>query len=159
MVHLRRRYHAERHHDSVGIFLAYFGDEQGAHAGTGAAAQRVRELESLEAVAALGLLANDVEDGVDELGALGIVALGPVITGTALPEYEVVRSEYLTKRSRADRVHRPGLQVDQDRTRHVFTACRLVVVDIYSLQLQIRVAVIRARGIDPVLVRDHLPKL
>lgn len=36
---------------------------------------------TLEAVAVLGLLADDVEDGVDELGALGAVALGPVVAG------------------------------------------------------------------------------
>ncbi|KYN40673.1 hypothetical protein ALC56_04982, partial [Trachymyrmex septentrionalis] len=154
-----RRYHAEGHHDSIRVFFAYFGDEQSTHAGTGATAQRVSELESLEAVAALGLLANDVQDGVDELGALGVVPLRPVVTRAALPEHEVVRSEYLTERPRTNRVHRPGLQIDQDRTRHVFTACRLVVVNIYPLQLQIRVTVIRASGIDSMLVRDHLPEL
>lgn len=158
-MYLRRRYHAEGHHDSVGIFLAYFGDEQSAHASTGAAAQRMRELESLEAIAALGLFADDVQNGVDELGAFGVVALGPVVAGAALPEHEVVRPEYLAKRSRTDRVHRPGLQINQNRARHVFTARCLVIIDIYSLQLQIRIAVIRARGIDPMLVRDYLPKL
>jgi hypothetical protein len=50
----------------------------------------VDELKALEAVAALGLLAHDVQDGVDELGALGVVTLGPVVTGTGLPEDEVV---------------------------------------------------------------------
>lgn len=158
-MYLRRRYHAKGHHDSIGILLAYFGDEQSAHASTGTAAQRVRELESLKAVAALGLFADNVQDGVDELGALGIVALGPVVTGAALPEHEVVWPKYLTERSRTNRVHRPGFQINQDRTWHVFTACCLVIIDIYSLQLQIRITVIRARRIDPVLVRDYLPKL
>lgn len=87
------------------------------------------------------------------------MALGPIIAGAALPENEVVRPEYLAERPRTDRVHRPGLQIDQDRTRHVLAARRLIVVDVYPLQLQIRIAVIRARGIDPVLVRNHLPKL
>lgn len=158
-MYLWRGYHAERHHDSVGIFLAYFRDEQGAHAGAGAAAERMRELESLEAVAALGLLADNVQDGVDELGALRVVALGPVVTGATLPEHEIVWPEYLAKRSRTDRVHRSRLQIDQNRARYIFTACRLVVVDVYSLQLQIRVAVVRACRIDPVFVRDYFPKL
>ena len=47
----------------------------------------------LETVAALGLLPDDVKDAVDELGALGVVPLGPVVAGAALPEHEVVRSE------------------------------------------------------------------
>jgi hypothetical protein len=53
----------------------------------------VDELKALEAVAALGLLAHDVQDGVDELGALGVVTLGPVVAGTGLPEDEVVLRE------------------------------------------------------------------
>lgn len=59
-MYLGRGYHAEGHHDPVGVLLADLRDEQGAHAGSGAAAQRVRELESLEAVATLGLLTHDV---------------------------------------------------------------------------------------------------
>lgn len=137
IIYLWRRYHAESHHDSIRIFFAYFGDEQSTHAGTSATTQRVCELESLEAVATLGLLANDVQDGVHEFGALGVMSLGPVVTCAALPEHKVVWSEYLTERPRTNRVHCPRFQIDQNRTWHVFTACRLIVVNIYSLQLQI----------------------
>jgi hypothetical protein len=35
----------------------------------------VGQLEALQAVAALGLLADDVKDRVNQLGALGVVAL------------------------------------------------------------------------------------
>merc|ERR1719473_2334278 len=73
---------------SVGVLLADLGDEEGAHAGAGATAERVGHGEALEAVAALGLLADDVEDGVDELGALGVVALGPVVARARLAEDE-----------------------------------------------------------------------
>ena len=45
----------------------------------------------LEAVGALGLLPHDVHDGLYELGALGVVSLGPVVPGPALPEHKVVR--------------------------------------------------------------------
>ena len=47
----------------------------------------------MKAVAVLGLLADDVEDGVDELGALGVVSLGPVVAGAGLAEDEVVGAE------------------------------------------------------------------
>ena len=49
--------------------------------GTRTTTKGVDELESLKAVAALGLLTHDIQDGVDQLGALGVVALGPVVTG------------------------------------------------------------------------------
>ena len=52
-------------HDSVGEFLSDFGDEKGSHPTSGAAAQRVRQLESLKAVARLGLFPDDVQDRVD----------------------------------------------------------------------------------------------
>jgi hypothetical protein len=37
--------------------------------------------------------------------------------------------------------------------------CGLIVVDIDALQLQVRVPVVSASGVDAVLVRDHLPEL
>lgn len=109
MIYFRRGYHTEGHHDSIGIFFPYFGDEQSAHAGTSATTQRMRKLESLEAIAALSLFADNIEDRVDELGTLGVVTLGPVVTCATLSEHEVVRTEYLAKRPRTDRVHRPRL--------------------------------------------------
>ena len=39
----------------------------------------------MEAVAVLVLLADDVEDGIDELGTLGVVALGPVVPAPDWP--------------------------------------------------------------------------
>ena len=113
--HLGRREDRVGAHDAVGVLLADLGDEEGAHAGAGAATERVGDLEALEAVAALGLLADDVEDGVDELGALGVVALGPVVAGARLAEDEVVRAEDLAEGARADRVHGARLEVHQTK--------------------------------------------
>ena len=45
------------------------GDEEGAHAGAGAAAQGVGELEALQAVAPLRLLPHHVQHRVDQLGS------------------------------------------------------------------------------------------
>ena len=44
------------------------------------------QLEALETVASLGLLPDDVQHAVHELGALGVVPLGPVVAGVALLE-------------------------------------------------------------------------
>merc|ERR1719284_58837 len=115
--------------------------------------------EALEAVAALGLLADDVKDGVDQLGALGVVALGPVVARARLAKDEIVRAEDLAEGARADRVHRAWLEVHQDVARDVAAAGGLVEVHVDALELQVRVAVVRARRVDAVLVGDNLPEL
>merc|ERR1719443_1420588 len=132
---------------------------RGSHARARAAAQGVGHLEALEAVAALGLLADDVEHRIDELGALRVMTLRPVVTGPRLTEDEVVRTEELTERAGANRVHGARLQIHEDRTRHVAAASGLVVIHVDALELQVRVAVVRSRRIDAVLITDHLPEL
>ena len=110
--------HGEGHHDAVGVLLADLGDEERAHARAGAAAKRVRHLEALEAVARLGLLAHDVEDRVDELSALRVVALGPVVARARLAEHEVVGPEELSVGARAHTVHGAGLEVKEHSAGH-----------------------------------------
>jgi hypothetical protein len=55
------------------------------------------ELESLKAIAALCLLAHNVQHTVDEFGTFSVVTLGPVVSSTSLSENEVVWSEKLTE--------------------------------------------------------------
>lgn len=95
--------------------------------------ERVRQLESLQAVARFGLLAHHIQHGVDQLGTLGVMALGPVVTGTGLSEDEVVRAEDLSEWARADRVHGTRLQIDQHGARHVLATGRLIVVHVDAL--------------------------
>ena len=85
----------ESKHDPVGVLLADLGDQERAHARACATTEGVGDLEALEAVAGLGLLADDIEDRVDELGSLGVVSLGPVVTGSGLAEDEVIGAEKL----------------------------------------------------------------
>ena len=88
----------ESAHHAVGVLLADLGDEKSSHAGASSSTERVGDLEALKAVARLGLLADNVEHGVNELGAFGVVALGPVVSGTRLAEHEVVGAEDLPER-------------------------------------------------------------
>jgi hypothetical protein len=113
----------------------------------------------LEAVAVLGLLAHDVEHGVDELGALGVVALGPVVAGAGLAEDEIVGAEDLAEGARAHGVHGAGLEVHEDGARDEAAAAGLVVVDVDALQLEVGVAGVLSGVIDAVLVAYHLPEL
>merc|ERR1719197_1041597 len=111
------------------------------------------------AIAPLRLLSHDVQHGIDKLRALGVVALRPIVPRAGLPEDKVVRAEELPERPSADAVHGPGLQVHEDRARDVTAAGGLVVVDVDPLELQVGVAVVGARRVDAMLVRDHLPEL
>jgi hypothetical protein len=119
----------------------------------------VGKLEALEAVAALGLLADDVENRVDKLGTLGVVTLGPVISGSGLSEDEVVGAEDLAKGAGADRVHGTGLEVNKDGTGNVLAAGGFVVVDVDALKLEIGVAMVGTGGVNSVLIGDDFPKL
>ena len=114
-------------------------------------------LEALEAVAALRLLTDNVEHGVDELRTLGVVALGPVIPGTGLAEDKVVRAEELPERSSADTVHGTRLEVHEDGAGDIASAGGLVEVHIDALQLKVAVTVVGTGGVDTVLVGDDLP--
>ena len=143
---------------NTGVLLADLGDEERAHTRAGTTTQGVGDLEALEAVAGLGLLAHNVEDGVDELGTLGVVALSPVVTGTRLAEDEVVRAEHLAEGAGAHGVHRAGLEVHQHGAGNVAAAGGFVEVHVDALELEVGVAVVRAGGVNAMLVADDFPE-
>jgi hypothetical protein len=124
-------------HHSVGELLTDLGDQKSTHTGTSTSSERVGDLETLEAVASLGLTTDDVQDLVDELGSLSVMSLGPVVTGSGLSENEVVGTEELSERTGTDGVHGTGLQVDKDGTGHVLVTGGLVEVDVHTLQLEV----------------------
>ena len=71
---------AECVHDPVRILFTDLRDEQRAHSGSSSSAQRVSQLEALQTVTALRLFPNHVEYGVNQFGALRVVAFRPVVT-------------------------------------------------------------------------------
>jgi len=119
----------------------------------------VGDLESLKAIATLSLLSDDIEDGVNELGSLGVVTLGPVVTGTGLTEDEVVWSEELTEWSGSDGVHGTWLKIHKDGSWDITATGGFVVVDVDSLQLEVRVSVVGTGWVNSVLVGDDFPEL
>merc|ERR1712054_268701 len=132
----------EGFHNSVGVFFSDLGDQEGTHTRTGTTTQRVGDLETLEAVATFSFLSDDIEDGVDEFSTFSVMTLGPVVTSTSLSENEVVGSEELTERTSSDGVHGSGLEIHEDSSGNVSATSGLVVVDVDSLELEIRVTVI-----------------
>jgi len=157
--HLGGRDHGEGGHDTVGVLLTDLRDQKCTHTGTGSTTHGVGELETLKAVARLGLLADNVQHGVDQLSTLGVVTLGPVVTGSVLSEDEVIGAEKLAERTGTDRVHGTGLQVHKDGTGHIASTGGLVEVHVDALQLKIGVTVVGTRRVYTVLIGDNLPKL
>ncbi|GMR35948.1 hypothetical protein PMAYCL1PPCAC_06143, partial [Pristionchus mayeri] len=156
---LERGNDGEGAHDSVRVLLTDLGDQQGAHSGSSSTSERVGKLESLEAVASLSLLADNVEDLVHELGSLGVVSLCPVVSCSALAEDEVVGAEKLSVRSGANRIHGSGLQIDEYCTRHVLSSTGLIIIHIHSFELEVRISSILSVGHDSMFVGDNLPEL
>jgi hypothetical protein len=97
--------------------------------------QRVTNLEALQAIARLGFFTHDVQHRVNQLSTFRVVAFGPVVTSASLSERKVIRTENLSVRTRPDRVHRPGFQIDQTRSRNVSTAGGFVEVHVDALEL------------------------
>ena len=96
------RHDGESGHDSIWVLFSDLGDEEGSHTGSGTTTEGVGDLETLKAIATFSFLSDNIEDGVDELGSLGVMTLGPVVTGTGLTEDEVVWSKELTEWSGSD---------------------------------------------------------
>ena len=51
------------------------------------------------------------------------MSLGPVVSGSALSEHEVIGTEDLSERSGADGVHGAGLKIDEDGAWYVLSTC------------------------------------
>ena len=87
------------------------------------------------------------------------MSFSPVVTSSTLAKNEVVRTEELTERSRTNRIHGAGLQVNQNGTRDVLATAGFVVVNIDTLQLQLGFAMIGTVWLDAVFIGNDLPKL
>jgi len=118
----------------------------------------VGDLETLEAIATFSFLSDDIEDGVDKLGTLGVMTLGPVVTGTGLTKDEVVWSEELSEWTGSDGVHGSWLKIHEDGSWDVSATSGLVEVDVDSLKLEIGVTVVGTGWINTVFVGDDLPE-
>ncbi len=117
------------------------------------------QLEALKAVAALSLLAHNIENRVNELSAFGVVSLGPVVTSSGLAKHEVVGAEDLTVGAGADGVHGAGLEIHQHGAGNIASTGGLIEVNVDALQLKIAVAVVGTSRVNTVLIADNLPEL
>ncbi len=109
-------------HHAVRELFTDLGDEERAHTSTSTTTERVGDLEALETVAALSLTAHNIEHLINKLSTLGVMSLGPVVSGTALAEDEVVRTEELPEWTSTDGIHGTRLQIDEDRAGDILVA-------------------------------------
>lgn len=114
---------------------------------------------TLQAIAVLGLLPNNIENRVNQLGAFGVVSFRPVVTSTTLTKDEVIRSEDLTVGTRSETVHRTGLQIHEHRSWNKPSAAGLIVIDVDPLELKFGVSGVLSGYIDTVLGANDLPEL
>jgi hypothetical protein len=112
----------EGSHHAVGELLTDLGDEKSTHTGTGTTTERVSDLEALEAIAALSLTTDDIENLINKLSTLSVMTLGPVVASTGLAEDKVIGTEELSERSSANGIHGTGLEIDKDGTRNILVS-------------------------------------
>merc|ERR1719394_888344 len=110
---------------AIRVGIADLEQEQSSKTGARASAEGVGNLEALDVVGALRLLTDDV-DGL--LGALGVVALGPVVARAAVAEHEVVGLEGLADRRSGDNIECTGLEVDHHGTRDPLAGALLALL-------------------------------
>ena len=127
----------ESDHHSVWVFFSDLGDEESSHTGSSSSSKGVSNLETLKAIATFSFFSNDIEDGVDKFGTLGVMTFSPVVTGTGLSEDEVVWSEELSEWASSDRVHGSWFEIHEDCSWDVSTTGSFVEIDIDSLELEI----------------------
>lgn len=82
--HLRRWNNGECIHDTVRELFSDLGDEQCSKTRSGATTKGVGQLETLQAIAVLCLLPNNIENAIDQLRSFSVMTLGPVVSSTAL---------------------------------------------------------------------------
>merc|ERR1719471_186423 len=113
---------------TVRVGIADLEQEQSSETGARASAERVGNLEALDVAGALRLLTDDIDGLLDDLGALGVVALGPVVARAGVSEHEVVGLESLADRRGGDNIERTGLEVDHDGARDPLAGALLALL-------------------------------
>ena len=137
--HLGGRHDWEDSHDFVGVLFTKLGDQEGSHTRAGTTTEGVGDLETLEVIETFCSFSNDIENKLYELSTLSVLAIGPVVTNTGLTEDEVVGSEDWTESFSSDEVYGSWLKVHEDSTWDISTTNGLVVMNVDSQELVIRV--------------------
>jgi hypothetical protein len=63
------------------------------------------------------------------------MSFSPVVSGSSLAEYEVIRSEELSERSSSYGVHGTGFKIHEDGSGYISSSGGFVIVDVDSFEL------------------------
>ena len=141
--HVGRQDDWERLHDAIEMSLIDPRHQKRSHTRT-SSTKRVVQLETLEAMV-LRLLPCHIQHRVDELCTLNVVSLRSVVARASLPKHKVVWSEWLSERFCVEAVHGSRPEVHENRAGYIVVASGLIAVHVNALQLEVRIAVVRAR--------------
>ena len=97
------------------------------------------DLETLEVIETFCFFSNDIENKLYELSTLSVLTIGPVVTNTGLTEDEVVGSKDWTESFSSDEVYGSWHKVHEDSRWDISTTNGLVVMNVDSQELVIRV--------------------
>ena len=155
---LRRRIDGELELGLLRVLQAQSLHEQRGEAGAGAAAERVKDEEALQARALIGQLANLVHALVDDLLADCVVAARVVVGRVLFAADELLGMKEVAVRTGAYLVDHRRLQVDEERARHVLARADLVEEGA-ERAVVVRLAVVGqcAVGLNAVLEAEEFP--
>lgn len=88
-----------------------------------------------------------------------LTSFRPVVTSTTLAKDKVVGAEKTSQRARSNGVHGSRFEIDQDSARNVLVGSYFIVVDRYTFELQVEVALVDTIRTNTMLVRDNFPEL
>lgn len=114
---------------------------------------------TLQAVTILNLLPYNIEDRVNKLSTLSVVALCEVVSGTRLAENKVVRPENLAINACAGSIHGTRLKVHKHCPWHVTTIAAFIVINVHSFKLKFGVPYVLPCWVNPMFITHHLPEL
>merc|ERR1719391_1810808 len=117
--------------------------QQSTHSRARAAADRLRQLKALRTVARLRLAADDVNRLIDQLGALGVMTLGPIVARTRRTEAHIVGLEQRAHRRGFDHIHNAWLEVDKAGAWNKAHSARLLIVHVNLIEARLIIALLR----------------
>jgi hypothetical protein len=116
----------------------------------------VAQLKPLHAIAALRLLSHNIENRIDELSALSVMTLSPIVSCSSLSKHEVIWPEKLSERTSSHTVHCTWLKIHENCTWDIATTSRLVEIYVNAFELQVGITVVGSSRINAMLVRNDL---
>ena len=127
VTHLRGRNDREGANQTIRELLSQFGKDKGTQTRPSSSSDRVRQLETLQAITSLGLLTNSLQHFFSNLSTLCIMSLSPVVSCSISTSNKVVGVKQLRS---LDLVSHTDLHINTDGTRNILSLGSLGEIDL-----------------------------